>query len=128
MNNNAADAYRSMNESKENKLTSSERNKIGDALRKKKLDGNGRFETVGEALRCVTDALDSLGFNLDMVSDHQVAQAHHKPGQKGSLLLTFTRKDSGEDGVKIDNSRISFNYENLGGNTEKPIEVVAYAS
>jgi hypothetical protein len=122
-----------LTEAAEHTLTSSERSKINAALRKNKLDGTGRFETAGKALILTTEALDSVGFDLDMVSDHALPQAHQKKaGAGGNLMLTFRRKyvgsNSFSEGVQIKNSRISFTYENLDASASKPIEVVAYAS
>lgn len=121
-----------LTEAAEHTLTSSERNKINAALRKNKLDGTGRFEKVAQALTATTEALDSVGFSLDMVSDHALPTAHNKAGAKDQLMLSFRRKyigsDSFAEGVQIKNSRISFNYENLDVKASKPIEVVAYAS
>lgn len=114
-------------------VSDSERHAITDRFTQRGLDGNGRFETVGKALNAVTSALDELGFDLDMVSnDIEVSQAHHHQGMKGQRLIAFRRKspsgDPFEEGPEIENSRISFNFENLGRNGGNDIEVVAYAS
>lgn len=113
------------------RITAKDRHRITNVVTKFGLDGNGRFNTVGEALNALTKALDSLGYSLDMVSgDHEIAQAHHQPGSKGSRLLPFRRKNlSGDPYTEeptIENSRISFNWEDL--NRDGRFEVVAYAS
>ena len=97
------------------------------------MDGNGRFESAGQALSKVQEALDQLGFELDMVSnDIEISQAHHHPGMKGSRLINFRRKSMSGDPFdqepEIENSAISFNFENLGRKEDTSIEVVAYAS
>lgn len=114
-----------------NRVSDSERRKITQKFTQYGLDGNGRFETVGQALNKATQALDEMGLELDMVSnDIEVSQGHHHDGTKGQRLLTYRRKSQSGDPYdqeeEISNSRISFNFENLGRGTG--IEVVAYAS
>jgi hypothetical protein len=115
---------------KSDRISDKDRHRITNVVTKYGLDGNGRFETVGEALRALTDALDEMGFVLDMVSDHSIAQAHHQPGSKGRNMLSFRRKNlSGDPYTEeptIENSRISFNWEDV--NKDGKFEVVAYAS
>jgi hypothetical protein len=77
--------------------------------------------------------LDSLGFELDAVTnDVDFSRAHHQEGYKAQKQLVFRRKGVMNDpfyqGPEIENSRISFNFENLGRQAAKSIEVVAYAS
>ena len=114
---------------KSDRISDKDRHRITNVVTKHGLDGNGRFETVGQALSSLNKALSELGYDLDMVSDHNIASAHHTPGSKGSNLLTFRRKnlsgDPFEEEPEIENSRISFNWENLG---DSGFEVVAYAS
>tara|TARA_R110002167_G_scaffold98020_4_gene258324 strand:+ start:7625 stop:8518 length:894 start_codon:yes stop_codon:yes gene_type:complete len=109
-------------------ITPKERRKISSVFTHVGLDGNGRFETVGKAISAATQVLSDIGFDLDMVSDHKLAQAHHNPGSKDSLLLSYRRTSAGADPFseeeQIDNSRISFNYTDVGNG----FEVVAYAS
>jgi hypothetical protein len=111
-------------------ITDRDRQSITQALTEVGLDGNGRFETVGRAISKLTEALDNLGFSLDTVTDHEIPSAHYRENSKGSLLLPFRRKNQSEDPFleepMIENSLISFNWENLGRGTG--IEVVAYAS
>lgn len=115
---------------KSDRISDKDRHRITNVVTKYGLDGNGRFQTIGEALRALTDALDEMGFDLDMVSDHSIAQAHHQPGSKGSNMLSFRRKNLSGDPYSeeptIENSRISFNWEDV--NSDGLFEVVAYAS
>jgi len=115
---------------KSDRISDKDRHRITNVVTKHGLDGNGRFETVGEAISALSQALDSMGYSLDMVSDHEIASAHHRPGSKGRNLFTFRRKNlSGDPYMEeptIENSRISFNWEDLGRGTG--FEVVAYAS
>ena len=118
---------------KEDMITDRERQMITNVLSKAGLDGNGRFETAGKALSIANNALDSIGFDLDGVTnDVDFPRAHHHEGYKAQKLLIFRRKGVMNDpfyqGPEIENSRISFNFENLGRKLPKPIEVVAYAS
>ena len=107
-----------------------ERSKITQAMMEHGLDGNGRFETVGKGISALAQALDSFGYSLDMVSDHEISSAHHTPGSKGSRMLSYRRKNVTDDpyheNETIENSRISFNWDDLGRGTG--FEIVAYAS
>jgi hypothetical protein len=133
---NIAMLYESMynSESENLKIDDRTRNAITSLFTINGLDGNGRFETVGKALAAVQKSLDTLGFELDMVTnDIEVAQAHHHPGMKKQMLIPFRRKSTSGDPFdeepEIENSAISFNFENLGRSDNGPnIEVVAYAS
>lgn len=116
---------------KKNLIDNSERQQITAAITDVGLDGNGRFQTVGQGINTLAGVLDDLGYSLDMVSnDIEVAQAHHTPGSKGQRLLSFRRKNLSEDPFneepEIENSRISFNWEDLGRGVG--FEIVAYAS
>lgn len=117
-----------------NRLSDSEKHQITNKLTIYGLDGNARFETAGQALRALTSALDELGFDLDAVTnDVDFSRAHHEPGYKAQKMLSFRRKsmsgDPFDEESEIENSMISFNFENLGRNPGgKDIEVVAYAS
>jgi len=115
---------------KSDRITDKDRHRITNVVTQHGLDGNGRFQTVGQALNALTQALDGLGYSLDAVTgNHAIASAHHTPGAKGNESLTFRRKNLSGDPYteepEIENSRISFNWENLG---RPGIEVVAYAS
>ena len=115
------------------KISNSERKRIGLAFKKAGLDGNGRFEKKEHGLQAITNALSSLGFQLDMVSADTIM------GDKGNRNLIFRRANSvGDDPFseksEIQNSRISFNWERLDGpthqypNSPSKFEVLAYAS
>jgi hypothetical protein len=113
---------------KPEKLSNGERNQISKAFAKLGLDGNGRFPKIETGLAAVTDALSSLGFQLDMVSKDMIM------GDKGSRMLTYRRvNDPGQDiyteKPEIQNSRIAFNWENLSQQDQIPqFEILAYAS
>jgi hypothetical protein len=118
-------------------ITDRDRQAITQGLTQAGLDGNGRFPTVGVAINKLAEVLDNLSYSLDPVFDHNIPKAHYgtpeNGGYKGQNLLTFRRKNMSEDPFneepEIENSRISFNWENLGGTGEKAaFEVVAYAS
>ena len=106
------------------------RSKITQAMMDHGLDGNGRFETVGKGISALAQALDLVGFSLDMVSDHEISSAHHSQGSKGSRMLSYRLKNVSDDpyheNPEVENSRISFNWEDLGRGTG--FEIVAYAS
>lgn len=114
--------------SSESRLSAGERNKIGKAFRIARLDGNGHFEKKEHGLQAITAVLDSLGFQLDMVSADMIM------GDQGSRNLLFRRKnDPGQDPFtekpEIENSRIVFTWYNRaqpGHPTD--FEIVAYAS
>lgn len=121
----------------EDTITDRDRQAITQALTEVGLDGNGRFPTVGRAINELAEVLDDLGYSLDPVFDERISKAHYgtpeNGGFKGQNLLTFRRKNESEDPFneepEIENSRISFNWENLGGTGEDAsFEVVAYAS
>jgi len=125
--------FKLMNEDNTDKLTSSERNLISVEFKKAGLDGNGRFEKKEHGLRAVTDALSSLGFQLDMISSDMIM------GDKGSRQFIFRRKNDPEqdpftEKSEITNSRIVFNWEKLDGptfsypNSPNKYEILAYAS
>jgi len=107
-----------------NKLSNSEKNKIGLAFKKAGLDGNGRFVKKEQGLRAVTDALSSLGFDLGMVSSDMIM------GDTGSRNFIFRRANAeGQDPFteqpEIPNSRIVFNWTLLAPDR---YEILAYAS
>jgi len=121
----------------EDTITDRDRQDITQALTQAGLDGNGRFPTVGRAINKLSEVLDDLGYSLDPVYDERIPKAHYATpesgGFKGQNLLSFRRKNMSEDPFneepQIENSEISFNWENLGGTGENAkFEVVAYAS
>jgi len=119
--------------SKPERISSGERNKIGMAFKKLGLDGNGRFEKIEAGLAAVTNALSSLGFQLDMVSKDMIM------GDKGSRNFIYRRSNApGQDPYtekpEISNSRIVFTWERLDGPSSQypdaphKFEILAYAS
>lgn len=110
------------------KLSASERNKIGKAFAAAHLDGNGHFEKKEHGLQAITAVLDSLGFQLDMVSADIIM------GDQGSRNLLFRRKnDPGADPFtekpEIQNSRIVFSWYNRAQQGHPAdFEILAYAS
>ena len=106
--------------SKPDKISNSERTKISAAFSKAGVDGNGRFNNASKGISAVSVALDSVGFNLDMVSGDIIL------GDKGNRLLPYRRKttDSNIESPEIKNSRIAFNWEKLGDK----FEIQCYAS
>lgn len=113
------------------KVSPRDKKNISEAFKKLGLDGNGRFESVGQGLAAVTKALSELGFNLDMVNADQIR------GDQGSVALPFRRSnDEGQDpftekdGIK--NSRVAFSWTNLVGGSDqlapKKFECLAYPS
>jgi hypothetical protein len=108
---------------------------INDKIRKSGLDGNGRFRSAGQGLNIVASILDDFGYSLDMVSnDMEITKAHHHPGMKGNRMIALFKKPAGDDpfmpGTEIENSRLSFSFENLSrrGDEPKPMEILAYIS
>ena len=111
-------------EQKPEKISNGERNKLGKEFAKLGLDGNGRFVKKEYGLRAVTSVLDSLGFQLDMVTLDTIM------GDKGSRNFVYRRKnDEGQDPFsekpEIINSRIVFTWELLAPDK---FEVLVYAS
>ncbi len=107
-----------------NKLSKPEQRAIGSAFAKAGLDGNGRFEKKEQGLLTVTNALSSLGFQLDMVSADMIM------GDRGSRNLLFRRQnppgtDAFTEQPEISNSRIAFTWELL---SPGKFEILAYAS
>ena len=92
------------------------------------LDGNKRdFESPAQGLTAISNALSTLGLSLNMVSGGLNPQ-------KGNMLLPYRRtNDQGQDiftdKPTIQNSRISFSWENLAGDGQPHrYEILAYAS
>jgi hypothetical protein len=109
-------------------INKKERIKIQNALHKSNvLGGNTKVDSISKGLFEVGNALDACGFNLQMVTGDMIL------GPKGNILLSFSRKgeNSFVDGVEIENSRISFTWENLekvdgGFESKKRYEIIAY--
>lgn len=110
---------------KADRIDNRERQSISSALIKAGLDGNGRFRSVSQAVGVANQALKTVGFDLDMVSGDMIL------GEKGGRMLSFRYSnaegaDPFSENPEIENSRVSFNWEDLGRDTG--FEVVAYAS
>ena len=109
-------------------INKKERIKIQNALHKSNvLGGNTKVDSISKGLFEVGNALDACGFNLQMVTGDMILSP------KGNILLSFSRKgeNSFVDGVEIENSRISFTWENLekvdgGFEGKKRYEIIAY--
>ena len=113
----------------EGTLKANERKAINNEITKhKELDGNIKVDGLGKAVTVLANALDNVGYTLDMVRGDILL------GDKGSRMLEFRRKSTSTDpfmeGPAIENSRISFNWEVTSTDDSglKRYEVVAYAS
>jgi len=91
------------------------------------LGGNTKVDSISKGLLEVGNALESCGFNLQMVTGDMIL------GPQGNILLPFSRKGENPfvDGPEIENSRISFTWENLekvedGFQVKKRYEIIAY--
>jgi hypothetical protein len=98
------------------KITQPERKRISNEFHKH----------LGKVLTIITQALDVVGFQLDMVTGDLLL------GEKGQRLLPYSRKsiDPKTDPIQIQNSRISFTWENMNPDKFGPknIEIIAYPS
>lgn len=110
------------------KISKKERIKITNQISKSKmLGGNLKVDSISKGLHELGNILDVCGFSLDMVSGDMVM------GPEGNALLTFRRKTDNPfiEGQEIENSRISFTWENLepledGAEIKKRYEILAY--
>jgi hypothetical protein len=112
------------------KLSSKEKKSISTELAKHpELSGNKKFNRQGgksEALSIINKALNSCGFELDMVTGDLLL------GEKGSRLLRISKSEVESFGRKMPsesvyNSGISFSWENLNSDKFNPnIEIIAY--
>jgi len=115
-------------EPQSNTINKKERIKIQNALHKSNiLGGNTKVDSISKGLWEVGNALESCGFNLQMVTGDMIL------GPQGNILLPFSRKGENPfvDGPEIENSRISFTWENLenlenGVQVKKRYEIIAY--
>jgi len=115
-------------EPQSNTINKKERIKIQNALHKSNiLGGNTKVDSISKGLWEVGNALESCGFNLQMVTGDMIL------GPQGNILLPFSRKGENPfvDGPEIENSRISFTWENLekvedGFQAKKRYEIIAY--
>ena len=110
-------------------INKKERIKITNHIHSSKmLGGNLKVDSISKGLHEVGNILDSCGYNLEMVTGDMIM------GEKGSILLKFSRKTDNPfiEGVEIENSRISFSWENLelpdkdGFQSKKKYEILAY--
>ena len=109
-------------------INKKERIKITNHIHANKiLGGNMKVDSISKGLSEVGDILDSCGFSLDMVTGDMIN------APKGNILLPFRRKGENPfiEGLEIENSRISFSWENLeatpdGYQFKKRYEIVAY--
>lgn len=110
-------------------LTAKERKQINAALHANPIFGGiKKVYEARDAISPLAEALTSVGFTLDMVSGDLLM------GDRGSRQLSFRRlhPEAFEEHPMIDNSRISFTWEDLGygrNNAEAPsVEIIAYVS
>jgi hypothetical protein len=109
-------------------ITKKERIKITNHIHGNKiLGGNIKVDSISKGLWEVGDILDACGFSLDMVTGDMIN------APKGNVLLPFRRKAENPfiEGPEIENSRISFSWENLeatpdGYQFKKKYEIIAY--
>jgi hypothetical protein len=109
-------------------ITKKERIKITNHIHGNKiLGGNIKVDSISKGLWEVGDILDACGFSLDMVTGDMIN------APKGNVLLPFRRKAENPfiEGPEIENSRISFSWENLeadpeGNQFKKKYEIIAY--
>ena len=116
-------------EASANKIEKREKNVIAKQLASiPLLQGNGRVSGPEKAIMYVTKALDAAGFQLDMV------QYDMFRGDSGTKLLPYSRQPTtpNEDGVEIENSRISFSWfrtdRPTGDSLDKKFEVTVYVT
>jgi hypothetical protein len=111
------------------KINKKDRIKITNHIHgSKMLGGNLKVDSISKGLHEVGNILDSCGYNLEMVTGDMIM------GEKGSILLKFSRKTDNPfiEGVEIENSRISFSWENIespdkdGFQSKKKYEILAY--
>jgi len=110
------------------KLSKRERIKVTNQIHKSKmLGGNLKVDSISKGLHELGNILDVCGFSLDMVTGDMIM------GPEGNALLVFRRKTDNPfiEGQEIENSRISFTWENLealedGVETKKRYEILAY--
>lgn len=113
------------------RITSSERKKISNELHKfSVLQGTEKVHKPGAAIKYITQALNAVGFQLDLVTGDILM------GDKGQRLLTYSRLPRDpkpfSEGAQITNSRISFSWDVTSvsptNNLEKQFEIIAYVT
>jgi hypothetical protein len=109
-------------------LSKKERIKITNHIHNSKiLGGNTKVDSISKGLHELGNVLDSCGFNLEMVTGDMIN------APKGNILIPFRRKAENPfiEGTEIQNSQISFTWENLekledGFEFKKKYEIIAY--
>ena len=111
------------------KISPAERRKIAAQIYKfPVLGGNVKVSKPSEALKFIQQALDKVGFQLDMVSGDMLL------GDKGSRLLPYSRTpvNPTDEGEQVGNSRISFTWEATSvsptNSLDKKFEVTVYVT
>ena len=108
------------------KISPKEKNLISKELHKPEthavLGGTKKIESVGRAITIITNALQNVGFHLNMVTGDILL------GDKGSRLLSYTKKSTNPDpfieGPEVVNSRISITWEKMSNG----FEIIAYVT
>lgn len=103
------------------KLESTIRRQANQALIRKGLDGNGRFQKIGQALSTAFRVLGEFGIDPDEVLS---ADRHRAPSGTWPIRLAFSNPNDSFSPVPIRNSVLHFAWTDLGGK----FEVVAYLS
>jgi hypothetical protein len=110
------------------KISKEEKKDITKDLLKSGFDGNGRFNTVGQAISKLHDILEKNGFEYGQVID---GFATNQP--KGRISIDIARKTKDPfSPIDIKNSIVSFSWHLMGSETEekskRKYEVLAYLS
>jgi len=109
-------------------LSKKERIKITNHIHNSKiLGGNTKVDSISKGLHELGNVLDGCGFNLEMVTGDMIN------APKGNILIPFRRKAENPfiEGTEIQNSQISFTWENLekledGFEFKKRYEIISY--
>jgi hypothetical protein len=110
------------------KVSKDEKKEITKDLLKSGFDGNGRFNTVGQAISKLHEVLEKNGFEYGQVIDG-FTTSH----PKGRISIDFSRKTKDPfSPIDIKNSIISFSWHLMGNESEdknkRKYEVLAYLS
>lgn len=103
-------------------LDSTVKAKANRDLIHKGLDGNGRFQKVGQALTAAFSVMHQYGIEPDEILS---ANRHSRPSGTWPIQLAFTNPEDSFSPVPIRNSVLHFAWTDLG---EGRYEVVAYLS